>query len=159
MLLSFFGNPWVWLVVGIICFLLETAFIGFYLLPFGIAALAASLVVALIPADMPTLQTVLGPATFLVAAPILLTALRPLMVRWFYTGARDFNVEALPYKTGYVTERVKPSERSGRVRVESEEWPAVSADGSSLEVDTSIKVIEIRGNRLIVQPVRKDSPQ
>lgn len=53
---------------------------------------------------------------------------------------------------GLVTRAVRAGD-TGLVRVGREEWTAECADGSALEVGTSVRVTEVRGTRAIVQPL------
>ena len=53
---------------------------------------------------------------------------------------------------GRVTEDVDASSGSGRVRVETEDWRATT-DGDGIGVGASVRVVEIRGTRLVVEAV------
>lgn len=54
---------------------------------------------------------------------------------------------------GIVLQDIDNDEAVGMVRVESEEWRAISEDGNVITAGTRIRVIDVRGARLVVTPV------
>jgi membrane protein implicated in regulation of membrane protease activity len=106
--------------------------------------------VGLIPLAGPITQTIVFAATGLLS----LVGLRPILTRRFtLSGSRELRtgVEALLGKSGYVTERIEPGARTGRVVVEGEDWRGISLDDSVLEPGTRVMVIEVDGTTLKVE--------
>ena len=57
-------------------------------------------------------------------------------------------------KEGIVVENIDTDAGSGKVRVENEEWRAISEEGQIIEVGAKIQVLRIEGTHLIV--IRKE---
>ncbi len=53
---------------------------------------------------------------------------------------------------GMVLQDIDNDEAVGMVRVESEEWRAISEDGSIITAGSRIEVVDVRGARLVVTP-------
>ena len=51
-----------------------------------------------------------------------------------------------------VIRAIGTGETTGQVKVGGEVWTAVTDDGSSLEAGTAVKILEVVGNRVVVQP-------
>ncbi len=143
---------WRWLWVGITVFLAvgEMVTAGFFMLPFAVgAAVAATL------------------AWFDVTLPIQLVAfiLTSLVALW---GIRRFAIsDTQPsYPVGakrfvnaraVVIETVERDTGEGRVRLDREEWNATTDRGDALEPGTEVRVVDVRGARLVVEAVPKDA--
>lgn len=54
---------------------------------------------------------------------------------------------------GMVLQDIDPDEAVGIVRVESEEWRATTDDGSTIPAGTHIRVVAMRGARMVVEPI------
>ena len=140
----------VWLAVAGIFLVGEILIAGtFYLLPFGISAFFAMLVA--IPGAPIPLQW----AVFLVGGGIAFWYL----MKW---GQRTTAEHPLPPgvgadrlvgEVGPITSAVPggPTE-TGRVKLGAEDWAAESADESPIADGTVVKVLEVRGTRVIVTP-------
>jgi membrane protein implicated in regulation of membrane protease activity len=50
-----------------------------------------------------------------------------------------------------VVEEVDPATGEGRVRMETETWRATT-DGGPIPVGANVRVLEVRGTRLVVEP-------
>lgn len=61
--------------------------------------------------------------------------------------------ESLAGKTGIVHEALEPA---GSVQVSAESWTAESMDGSKIPVNTRIRVVEVRGLKLIVEEIKEN---
>ena len=146
------GTWWAWAVTALVLFLGELLFIGFYLLPLGIAALIAAGSALLSPLPADPYGWLVPCVVFLAAAPILMVTLRPFMVRLMYTGGRRLNLDALVGQEARVTEAIDVVTGKGQVRIDRETWSASSAQGQPIQEGVIVDVLEIRGNRAIVKP-------
>ena len=63
------------------------------------------------------------------------------------------NVYALIGKEGVVVEDIRPGERWGLVKVEKEDWSAVSRGNEVIPRGSPVKVLDIEGVKLIVEPL------
>jgi membrane protein implicated in regulation of membrane protease activity len=140
---------WIWLVAGAGFAIGELAVAGtFFLLPF---ALGAAVACVLAFADLPlALQWI---AFIGVSIGGFLTML-PLRKRLDRDEPQDgVGARRLLGQLATVLETLPggPSE-TGLVRVGREEWRAESLDGRPIEAGSVVKVVEVRGTRVVVFP-------
>ena len=146
--------PWIWLILAVVFALVELAFIGgsFVLLPFAASAfIAAILAFYDVPVEVQWL-------TFLVGGGLLFLVL----VRWARGFLRESTLppgvgaDRLVGSTGVVTVDVDPDDtaRRGRVSVHGEVWGALSRDGARLPVGSRVRIAEMQGTRVVVEPLR-----
>ena len=141
---------WIWLgAAGV--FLLGEVIIagGVFMLPFAGGAVVASILAFAGLGDAP--QWI----AFIVVSAALFIALRPV-VRKLNQGEDPIGVGAarLIGETGTVTSLIEPgAETLGTVRIGRETWTAETPDGQTLQIGTTIKVIEIQGTRAVVSPI------
>jgi len=139
----------VWLLAAVALLIAEMFTGGFWLACVAVGCAAAG-VVGLLPFGGLVLQTI----TFAVASLLSLAGLMPALTRKFlpsgYPALRT-GVDALRGKSGYVTERIAPGHRLGRVIVEGEDWRAIASDNAVLEPGTRVMVLEVDGTTLTVE--------
>ncbi|HNT51793.1 MAG TPA: NfeD family protein [Candidatus Syntrophosphaera sp.] len=142
-----FIQPWhVWIFLGILFVIIEILDPAFFFIALAIGAIITGLL-SLFPfvdgsiALQIIIFALLSFVAFLFTRKIAKKVLR-------HPGS-ETNVYALKGKTGLVTRTICP-ECKGYVKIGGEEWSAVSADGSTLEINTRIAVQDIDGNKLIV---------
>lgn len=136
----------VWLVAFIFFIVVEvltTALIGLWFI-FGALI---SFIIALISPDSVLLQLFV----FLIVSFLMLIFLRPFAKKYAKPKAKS-NVEALIGQVGIVTEEIDSSKESGRVKVNFQDWGAISADPTLIiNVGESVLVKDIVGIKLIVE--------
>jgi membrane protein implicated in regulation of membrane protease activity len=144
--------PWIWLVVAVVFALLELTFLGgsFILLPFAGSAFVASLLAFYdVPVEVQW-------AVFVFGGGLLFLVL--------YRWARHNLLDELPRGVGAdrlvgiigtVTVTISPddTDRHGRVAVDGEVWGALTDIDSSIEAGTKVRVVSMRGTRVVVEPV------
>ena len=122
---------------------------SFFLLPFAIGALIAA-IVSLLGASV-----AISFPVFLVVSFGAFLALRPLAKRLDSAtpDVAGIGSNRLVGVTGEVIEEIPPGPAdSGMVRVGTEVWRADTAEGVGLPVGVKIRVLEVRGTRLVVEP-------
>jgi membrane protein implicated in regulation of membrane protease activity len=62
----------------------------------------------------------------------------------------ETNVYALKGKTGRITKEI-PVNGRGYVKVGGEEWSAVEKNNQLLTIDTNVVIVDVEGNKLIVE--------
>lgn len=138
----------VWLLVGALSGVGEALTGTLLLIPFAIAAIIAAMAVAL-GADSFWALIVFGLVSLFALALVLRFGKRlaeePAATK---QGARRY-IDA----RGVVLIRI-PEHDAGRVRIGGEEWRSLSHSGVAIEPGTRIRVIEIRGNALVVETVQ-----
>lgn len=139
-MLSYFAqNPWqVWLIVSIICLILELTNGDFFIFCFaigGIGGLATSLFT-----DSLSWQIII----FAIVSVLSLFFIRPVMLRYFHKKGheRKSNAEALIGRIGKVTDAI-PENGYGYVQIDGDSWKAHTPDGQSVEVGMKVKVLSM----------------
>lgn len=136
---------WIWLAAAAMFVIGEMATPGsFFLLPFGVGGAAAA-IAGFAGADL-TVQW----GVFTAVSVIAFLALRPLAKRL----GRDIDDTGIGAKrlVGAVATVIDAVDaHSGRIRVEAEEWRAVSHDGSVIAAGAKVIISEVRGTRAVVQ--------
>ena len=138
-------DEWViWLVVAVVFAVGEIATLGFFLAPFAVGALAASLVSAA-GAD-----TVIAGVVFLVLSAVLFGLVRPVARRHTRMPPQlRTGTAALVGQNATVLEPV--SEHAGSVRLQGEVWTARPYDDdATIEAGRRVQVMEIRGATALV---------
>ena len=136
----------VWVIVSVIAGIGELLTGSFLLLPFAIGAAAAALAAAL-GAELPLVLTLfllisLGSLLWLRRFAARSTKETPLVQAGAgrYVGA-----------VGSVTAPIEGA-TEGRVRIDGQAWRALSANRESIDAGTRVRVVEVRGTALIVEP-------
>lgn len=137
-----------WFSMAMVLFVGEMMTVGFFLFWFGLGALAAAIVAGLG-----------GGIAYQWITFGLVSTLGVLFSRKFSllinrsSKDMELHINANIGKTGVVLEDIIPDENKGIVRVGSEEWRAISNDGSLFQQGQKIKVLKIEGTKLIVKDV------
>ncbi|MDP8958291.1 MAG: NfeD family protein [Actinomycetota bacterium] len=134
---------WFWTGLAVFLSIAEIFTAGFFLLPFGIGAAAAALLAWL------GIGLLLQWLAFIVVSIVALVGLQRFIRRQDRTDLQDIGANRYLRRGAFVLETIDPLSGSGRVRVEAEEWRAVS-DGQVIPAGTSVVVTGVRGSRLVV---------
>ncbi len=136
---------WAFLGGALLLFVGEILTAGFFLLPFAIGAAIAAIM--LIIGVSPVLTLI----SFLVISVIALIGLQR------YTDTDDDMppVGSTRYadRTGTVLVTVSRAKGTGRVRMETENWRASTDLPEEIPEGTEVRIVEVRGTRLIVVPL------
>jgi inner membrane protein len=136
---------WIWVAATLILGFGEIVTAGFFMLPFAVGALVAAVLAWVGVA--PVVQLLV----FIVVSTVALFVLQR-----FVRGADEhqppMGSNRMVGQTGRVIEPIDSATGVGRVRVETEDWRATT-DGPGLAVDTTVRVIGIRGTRLVVEQI------
>lgn len=138
----------IWLAVAVLFGIGEILAPGsFFLVPFAVGAVAASLV------SFFGAPVVVGWIVFIVMSLITFFALRPL--------ARKLDID-IPNPTGIGANRLVghaalvnaaiPANGAGSVNIGPEEWKAEGINGVGFPLGTNVRVVEVRGTRVVVEP-------
>jgi membrane protein implicated in regulation of membrane protease activity len=141
------SEAWLWFWIGAAVFLSvsEIFTAGFFMLPFGIGAAAAAVLAYFEAGEVPQLLVFIGIS--LIALFLLRRFVRigdenqPNVGSNRFVGQRARVIEAIDRDAGV-----------GRVRMETETWRATT-DGAPIEEGTEVKVLDVRGTRLVVEPI------
>ena len=145
---------WIWLAVAAVFAIGELSTAGtFFLLPFAIgAAVAAVLAFA-------GVSVAIGLVVFIIVSLVSLAALRKLAHRLDRNEPTEgIGSKRLIGQPARVVEPIDGANDLGTVRVDREEWRAESGDGSAIPLNTQVKIVEVRGTRVVVFPVEPLPP-
>jgi inner membrane protein len=136
---------WVWGVLALLFLIAEIFTAGFFLVCFGIGALAAALVAGL------GFDWVWQLVTFTAVSAIALIFLRPMASRLGRGTPNPGGIDRVVGKRAVVLQDIDPKQAIGMVRVDREEWRAESVDGQPIPKDATVEVVRVEGTRLIVR--------
>jgi membrane protein implicated in regulation of membrane protease activity len=126
---------------------------SFFLLPFAIGAGVAA-ILAFADQD-PLWQWV----AFVGTSVAFFAALRPLARRLDVdTPTAGIGARRLIGEVGTVIEAIDGHGDTGQVRIHREEWGAVSVDDTAIDTGTRVRVVEVKGTRVVVWPVDTADP-
>ena len=137
----------IWMVIGILCVIIEIFDPAFFFLALGIGAIVTSLL-ALAPAvaDNVILQVIL----FAIFSFIAFLFMRKLGKKVLTHAGTETNVNALVGKIAVVTREI-PAEGKGYAKIGGEEWSAVECEGRAVPKDAKVEVTGIDGNKVVVR--------
>lgn len=150
--------PWIWLGTAVVFALVELIFVGgsFIILPWAASAFIAA-ILAFYDAAIEVQWSVFAfGGAFLFA----------LLYRWAQRFVNDapatpgVGAERLIGLTGIVVApiQVDDVDRRGRVRIGSEEWGAISDVPFVIDQGAKVVVREMRGTRVVVEPLAPSAP-
>ena len=139
---------WIWLAAAAVFALGDLSSPGaFFLLPFAIGAAAAA---ALAFVGVPVAAEL---AVFIAVSLVALYGFRQLAHRLDRTEPTDgIGSKRLIGQRAKVIEAIDGEHDLGIVRIDREEWRAESGDGAPIAIGTAVKVVEVRGTRVVVFP-------
>ena len=139
----------IWLIIAGVCLVAEiitTEFLVFWL---AIGALI-SMVVSLFT-DNILIQT----ATFVISSAILIFATKPFVKKFAKTKDVKTNAFSIIGQNGVVTKEIDSINAKGQVKVDGETWSAVGKNDIDIPKGTEVEVLEIKGVKAVVTPVKK----
>lgn len=135
-----------WLILAIVLFVIEAATVGMVCIWFGIAAIVSML------CSFAITNVYIQWLIFIIVAAAMLILLRPLAKDAISKNREQTNVSALIGKTAFLTEEISET-KSGRVKFGDISWIAVSQNGETINKGDKIKVLSIKGNKLVVEKI------
>ncbi len=140
-----------WLAVGIVLVIVEIFTAGFFALWFAIGAFAAAL------AAWAGLSNIWQVFILAAVSAALLVASRTIFQKFLYKDKEvRSNVDALVGKDAVVLEGIPDDLTTGRVRVGGENWSAVIKEKTPVVEKERVKVVAVKGNRLVVKKIKAE---
>ena len=135
-----------WLVLTILCIVVEIATVGLVSIWFAGGALIACLL------DMAGIHEISQVIVFLIVSLLLVIVTRPFADRFINRNRTKTNYEGIIGKVVRVTERIDNINETGTALVNGQEWTARSEnDNIVLEQGEVAQVVNITGVKLIVK--------
>lgn len=145
----FTSNIWLlWVIVCVIFLIAEVSTGTIYVLCFAVGALFG-MIASLI--GVPFWVQIVVFAIFTVASVYWV---RPVLFERLHRKAdvRLSNVEAMVGREGKVIDTIEAGE-SGYVKIDGDEWKAVTPDGSEIEVGTKVRVVSMESIVITVERI------
>ena len=145
----FTSNLWlIWVIVSIVCLILELSSGDFFILCFAIGAAVAAILAGC--GLSLTWQIVM----FAVVSALSLLLVRPALIKKLHKPQRErlSNAEALIGQEGRVSEMIEAG-GYGRIAIDGDDWKAQSADGAAINKDVRVRVVKMESIILTVEPI------
>ena len=140
------GHVLFWIAALVVFLVVEAVSAGLVSIWFAAGALAA-LICALLHGPV-WLQAI----WFVVVSCVTLILTRPLVKKYVNAKSVATNADRNIGRTAVVTERIDDLAGTGAVKLDGVLWTARSSGGAPIEVGTVVKVREIQGVKLMVEP-------
>ena len=90
---------------------------------------------------------------FAIGTALAFMTARPLVYKFFYKKEKEVktNVDALVGRKAIVTERIEGELHPGRVKVDGDDWKAISTEATPIEVGEAVEIIAINSVILTVK--------
>lgn len=134
----------IWVIAALLLFIVEIFTTGFAVICLAAGALGGAVAAAL---GAPFWGQILA---FALLALVSFVTVRPVMLRWFSKGSKPSNMESLIGRKVKVTETVG-RDSMGRIKVDGDDWQAVSEDGEEIPDGCSAEIVGQDSNILIVR--------
>ena len=137
-----------WLILGVLFLIAEIFTPSFFIMWFGIGAFAAMLVAFLFENSV-LYQSI----AFILVSLILVLFTRKLAQKMSGKPSRLIVQDEMIGRIGVVTETITADGGKGFVRIDKEIWRARARSEQEIPVGAKIKVIELKGVTVTVDPV------
>ena len=144
----FQSNMWqLWLLVCLLCLILELTSGDFFIMCFSLGALAALVAT-------PFTGFVGQLVVWMLGTVLCLLFVRPVMLKYFHKKDHDrkSNYEALIGRVGTVTDAI-PADGYGYVKIDGDSWKAHTDNGQQAAVGEKVEVLEMNSIILTVKKI------
>ena len=136
----------IWVVVAVLCLILELSSGDFFIICFSIGAVFA------IVASLAGMGLYWQLAVFAGFSLLSVLFIRPVALRYLHKNDpnRASNADALLGRTGRVTEAI-PADGTGYVQIDGDQWRAVSNTKTAIDKGTSVRVVDRESTIITVE--------
>ena len=136
-----------WVIIALVFVIVEMFTTGFAVMCISFGCLFGAVASAL---DWDIKWQLLA---FAVGTVLAFLTVRPLVYKFFYKKGQEVktNVDALVGRRAIVTERIEGELHAGRVKIDGDDWKAVSTDTEPIEVGATVEVTAINSVILTVK--------
>jgi len=129
----------IWIIIALVCFIIEIFTTGFAISCLSIGALPAAIASAF---DCPLVWQIIIFAVFTFLAFMYV---RPFVVKAFFKpgDGQNTNANALIGRKGRVSTEIDPEKGTGRVAIDGDDWKAVSVDGNHIPKGTQVEIVKV----------------
>ncbi len=142
----------IWLIICGICLVIEVMTHGFLVFWFALGALFAMITSFFVD------SIIIQSTVFVLSSTLLIFATKPLVKKFINSKETvPTNAFSVVGKKGLVTEEINTHTGTGVVKIDGETWSAVDVNNSTIEKDSDIQVLEIKGVKLVVEKINVPS--
>lgn len=136
-----------WVIAGLLFVIIEILTFGFAFLCLFFGALAGALV-AWLGYDF-GIQIL----WFSIVSLIAFVTVRPILTKYFHNNNKDVlsNISALIGRKAIVTEEINTNKNSGRVKIDGDDWKAITKDNQIIPIGDRVIVEEINSIILTIK--------
>lgn len=138
----------VWLIIAGLFFVGEIATVGFLIFWFGIGALIAMLV------SFFTSNIIIQTTVFIISSTILIFSTKPFVKKFADVKKTNTNVYSIIGKRALVIKTIDPIHSVGQIKINGEIWTAESIDNQVIDEGSEVEILEIKGVKTIVKPIK-----
>ena len=140
---------YIWLILAGVFVIGEVLTSGFLIFWLSLGSLIAMVI------SFVTDNIIIQTTVFLVSSVILILATKPLVKKFATTDTVKTNAYSIIGKKGLVTKDISSINSTGQVKIDGELWSAVGVDDMDIKKGTEVKILEIKGVKVIVAPISK----
>ena len=138
---------YIWVAVIILCIAVEAFTLDLSAIWFAVGGVAA-----LVAASM-SLEVTAQLVIFVLFSAALLILVRPFCRRFLKTRNEPTNADRIIGQTAVVTEQIDNIQGKGEIKLLGAVWSARSTDDSVIPCGATVRVVEIRGVKAMVEKV------
>ena len=140
---------YIWLILAGIFLIFEIITTGFLVFWLSIGALITMIV------SFFTNNIAIQTAVFVVSSTILIFATKPFVKKFAKTKTVKTNAFSIVGQNAIVIKDIDSINSKGQIKVDGEIWSAVGKNDMNIEKGTEVEVLEIKGVKAIVAPLKK----
>lgn len=140
---------YIWLILAGVFLIGEVMTAGFLIFWLSIGSLIAMIV------SFFTDSIIIQTSIFVISSVILIFATKPLVKKFAKVETVLTNAKSIIGKKGIVTVDIDSIKSTGQVKIDGEIWSAIGEDETDIPKGAEIEVLEIKGVKVIVRPIKQ----
>lgn len=140
---------YIWLILAGVFLIGEVMTAGFLIFWLSIGSLIAMIV------SFFTDSIIIQTSIFVISSVILIFATKPFVKKFAKVETVLTNAKSIIGKKGIVTVDINSIKSTGQVKIDGEIWSAIGEDETDIPKGAEIEVLEIKGVKVIVRPIKQ----
>lgn len=140
---------YIWLILAGVFLIGEVMTAGFLIFWLSVGSLIAMIV------SFFTDSIIIQTSIFVISSVILIFATKPFVKKFAKVETVLTNAKSIIGKKGIVTVDINSIKATGQVKIDGEIWSAIGEDETDIPKGAEIEVLEIKGVKVIVRPIKQ----